>query len=238
MDSLPIEIIKYHILYYLYNHDIMSFMLTNKHYYQVYMKDIQENTLLLDRIHRIQACRENHKHISITLDRMYVLYPYHEDSMAIILIKVIHPKDNFNLDVIIRYTDDEWKTVHDEHPCLVDSVDSNDTTESLWLVPLEDTNKLSFALAVKERLKDENYRGRGGKQRGGRARSYSHEPMIWDNNHGWNYCYDGRYHYISSEETFEKSLMEFYHSNHIMYRPQPLYEWVDYSSIIHSKKIY
>lgn len=216
MNQLPIEIIKYHILSFLDNKDILSLMMTNKFYYNGYLKDINENKLIMDRMNRINNCRKYNKNISIILDRMYELHPYHEENMVIILVRVIHPKrKNINLEVIIEYTYNGWKKVKRNHLCLNEYFEYDKSCESLWLIPLKNTINLWFAIAV---IDKEN------------------NQTLWDNNNGWNYCFSSQYHYIPEVYSLNKyPLMDFYYNHHTLYRHPPIYEWVDYKSLILEK---
>lgn len=191
---------------------MLCFALTCKQLYNAFKKF--RHPLLLDRIKRINKCRNEDKLINITLDRMFVLYPYHETRMLVIVARTIQKK-NYEIleEPFVNLTIDYWKDVKQIKFKFVKKFEFKDTNEICWLLPFyfektqfdEDdfnSDNIWFAIGMK----------------------INNDLTIWDNNNGWNYVVSNQYHWIKSYPVWDKfPLMDYYYNRYIDFKLPQIY---------------
>jgi hypothetical protein len=196
--------------------DRLSFCMTNKTHYHYYLKIFMNDTLMIERVKRIDNCRKNNSELSITLDRMYLLVPYMSEAILIIMIRLIKKTINRSKDinVIIHYTYDGWITTKMDNLACTDYIEYSDSCEYLWIMPLNSDEEIEFATAV-----------------------VTKDKTTWDNNNGSNYHYSpsmiANYYYIDPHHVPDRNpLIDFcmcHQRYHINYRPPKLYESIKIS---------
>ena len=196
MDTLPLKILYYDIYPHLYQ-DSINLALTCKRFYLIYVELRDSNKLIAKRFERVNRkrseCLDNNKE-GIVLDRMYELYPYHEDEIFLMFVKTWTFKYN-NLNkygIGIRHTKNKWKTYTDEIEFKsIDQFDyeNSNLIETTWLITVNDYPDHDFWFAL--RL------------------AYDYKDVEWDNNNGWNY--DILHDHISCYNSIQKyPIMNFY----------------------------
>lgn len=214
ISSLPIEIIKYHILIHLDNRDIIAFMMSCKYYYSIYSNEIKTIEKVIDREKRIKIYREEcdknfNEYIFnefIFLDRIYILMMDKIMCPSIMFRLICKGSHQKKLSVHIHYTFNNWKHIENEKMDLLQTIKYNSRYESLWLKSFPVIHKtgpwyvdkfikeFQCAISIKNNYGDQ---------------------LIYDSNGGKYYKFD-KVPIIYKPDQFVPSF------------DYPIYDWIDY----------
>ena len=171
MDCIPFDIWRHHIFPLLSANDLLSLLQSCKTIYSYYL-NFQSTTISpLHRNLRLNRWRKRTDEFKVVLDRMYDIQLY-DSYFTVILIKIQVPEYlKAHVEVVIHYTHNRWKTV--------EYAKAKCTKGKYWYVEIYDDmydeyiDKIWFAIYAK-----------------------CGDSIVWDNNEGWNYEINPKYHWL------------------------------------------
>jgi len=196
MEYLPTELIS-HLFSYLFKSSI-NFALVSKLYYSIYSSIRNENILIRDRFLRINSKCDaaiETNNIIITLDRMYIgkkkyKYPHLFVHAKVFFPRHMHISDHCNNNhyatnyyLYFYYTYNKWKDIQEMVMKKINTAYHSKIIAETWACKINtfcnDIITTWFAFYLQH---------------------YNNGNKLWDNNNGWNYSVDKKYHHIPQIE--------------------------------------